>query len=226
MTTQSQEDEFHQKLAFAAHELNTPLVLIKFYAEAAKEADSQKEIERFTNSIMTLSHELIESSRLLLTAMDAHNQGCCDAEELNLPTTLNQRFELFMPLATEKNITLSHNVPANTTISINSVGLNIMLNNLLSNALKFTPEGGQVNVSLSDDASTLQVTDTAPLIPEDQREVIFEAFNKAPDSKESHSGFGLGLHVCQHIVEKWEQKLWVEPATTGGNRFCFTLPNA
>ena len=102
-----------------------------------------------------------------------------------------------------------------------------VLQNLLDNALKYTPDGGTVTaaVDLQGPEAVVSITDTGPGIPEDQRQRIFERFAQVAGDKRARRGFGLGLSYCRLAVEAHRGRIWAEPGPRGiGSRFAFTLP--
>jgi signal transduction histidine kinase len=104
-----------------------------------------------------------------------------------------------------------------------------VLTNLVDNALKFTPSGGQVILTaacLGDRQVSVQVCDTGPGIPEEYREKIFERFSQVPGLVGRRRGSGLGLTFCRLALDAQGGKIWVEPRPGGGSVFVFTLPTA
>lgn len=102
-----------------------------------------------------------------------------------------------------------------------------VLNNLLDNATKYTPDQGQITLSAQAEAEDviISVTDTGPGIPEDQRQRIFERFTQVSGDLRARRGFGLGLAYCRLAVEAHGGHIWVEPGKDNiGSRFAFTLP--
>ena len=102
-----------------------------------------------------------------------------------------------------------------------------ILVNLLTNAVKFTPEGGQVRVEarLGDGAAIVSVTDTGIGIAKEDQEAIFEEFRQAGGSyAHKREGTGLGLTLTKRFVEMHGGKIWVESEVDKGSAFTFTLP--
>jgi signal transduction histidine kinase len=102
-----------------------------------------------------------------------------------------------------------------------------VLQNLMDNALKYTPDGGRVTVAAEVQGENIlvSVTDTGLGIPESQRERIFERFAQVQGEKRARRGFGLGLAYCHLAIEAHGGHIWVEPGEGGmGSRFAFTLP--
>ena len=99
--------------------------------------------------------------------------------------------------------------------------------NLLSNALKFTPTGGRIDVSasMSDGIVEVAVTDTGSGIPQGEQELIFEEFRQARgDAGMRQEGTGLGLPLSRKFIELHGGRLWVESVEGHGSTFRFTLP--
>jgi signal transduction histidine kinase len=97
-----------------------------------------------------------------------------------------------------------------------------LLINLVGNALKYTPEGGRIDVHLSvvDAEYELAVRDTGPGIPQDQLKKIFERFHRVG----SRAGFGLGLHICRRIAEAHGGRISVDSDLGAGATFRVRLP--
>jgi signal transduction histidine kinase len=101
-----------------------------------------------------------------------------------------------------------------------------VLLNLLSNALKFTPQGGRIDVQATarDDAVEISVTDTGVgIAPEDQA-TVFEEFRQVGSAAKKVEGTGLGLAISRKFIELHSGRIWVESQVDKGSTFAFTLP--
>jgi signal transduction histidine kinase len=108
--------------------------------------------------------------------------------------------------------------------------LDQVFTNLLDNASKYSPEGGEIVVSLTatDDLVTLTVSDSGIGVPVEAQETIFEPFGRAANATTMHlPGMGLGLYICRQIVERHGGRLWAESeGVNRGTRFVVQLPVA
>jgi two-component system, chemotaxis family, sensor kinase Cph1 len=127
------------------------------------------------------------------------------------------------PLADAKRITLSAKSIESSSLEADSERIFRVLSNLLGNAIKFTPEGGNITVSAErcGDELWITVADTGPGIAADQLPHLFERYWKA--RPESQSGAGLGLYIAKGIVEAHGGRIWAESSNSGA-RLIFTLP--
>ncbi len=115
-------------------------------------------------------------------------------------------------------------------VQADSEQLGQVFRNLLENGIKYSPQGGTLNVtsSLSSDMVTFQVKDEGPGIPLQAQQRIFERFYRVEKDRSDHSGSsGLGLAICRHIIQNHGGRIWVESPPQGetrGSAFFFTLP--
>ncbi|MFZ6028402.1 MAG: GAF domain-containing protein [Chloroflexota bacterium] len=134
----------------------------------------------------------------------------------------------FMPQANEMGVILRHELaPHSSKVRADQGKITRVLTNLLDNALKFTPAGGQVLVSVeqhSPEFVAIHVCDTGPGIPEEYREKVFDRFTQIPGQKGRRRGSGLGLTFCRLAVEAHGGRIWVSPRAGGGSDFTFLLP--
>jgi signal transduction histidine kinase len=101
-----------------------------------------------------------------------------------------------------------------------------VLLNLLSNALKFTPEGGRIDVTarLRDDAAEIAVADTGVGIAPEDQEAVFEEFRQVGTADKKVEGTGLGLALSRKFIELHGGRVWVKSELGVGSTFTFTLP--
>lgn len=129
--------------------------------------------------------------------------------------------------ANQHGIVLDYQIPTDIpAIQADAEKIQRVLANLLDNALKFTPSGGQVDLCLSQQDShvLISVRDTGPGVPEEFRERIFERFAQVPGAPGRRRGTGLGLAFSKLAVEAHGGRIWVEGNEDQGSRFCIQLP--
>lgn len=152
-------------------------------------------------------------------------------QALDLGLLLKRTVQQAQLLADRKGVTLHLDLPDTLPQALADVGLTArIVTNLLDNAIKFTPDGGQIDVACRPSAQelTISVTDGGPGIPADEQEIIFETFTQAGrgDYGAQQASVGLGLAFCKLAVEAQQGCIWVEsePELRAGAQFKFTLP--
>ena len=198
------KDEF---LAILSHELRTPLNAILGWAEILQGGEASRAevregveiIERNARSQARLVEDVLEVSRIICGKVRLN------IVPLDLVSVVDAALTSARPTASAKGITLSREVEAvDRPVSGDPDRLQQVVWNLLSNALKFTPKGGQVNVRvrLLGGAAEIQVRDTGIGIKEDFLPYVFDRFRQSDaSSTRSHGGLGLGLSITRHLVE-------------------------
>jgi two-component system sensor histidine kinase BaeS len=131
----------------------------------------------------------------------------------------------------EQRIALDvENGPPTLTLSGDRARISAALSNLLTNALKYTPGGGKVRVSVerADGAVRLVVDDNGPGVPRELRERVFEKYFRVEQVREEHSrvhGAGIGLYLCRQVVEGHGGRVSCDTSPFGGARFVLALPS-
>jgi signal transduction histidine kinase len=148
--------------------------------------------------------------------------GPCDVTRVLVET-----MEAFQPRAAEQGITLVLSPePPNAIVQADGERVLQLIDNLVGNALKFTPAGGRVSIGGSIDGNELRLTvaDTGPGIPEEQRARLFDRFWQARGA--DRRGLGLGLPIAKGIAEAHGGRLWVDSTMGSGSAFHFAMPLA
>jgi signal transduction histidine kinase len=221
------KEEFYQS---AAHDLRAPLFAIQGYlrllrkslALDARQAGWFDAVDTSCDKLMRFVADALDFARLENGQMSL-NPAPIDARAL-----ARRSVTTFRPLADERGIALDAKGGSEAVSLDADEGLiERLLQNLVGNALKFTPRGGHAAVwaAPAGDWVELAVEDDGPGIPEEQRAAIFDRFHQL-ESPSSASGFGLGLAICAKIVKLHGGTIWVEPAAPHGARFVARLPRA
>jgi signal transduction histidine kinase len=148
-----------------------------------------------------------------------------NADPVDLRSLLERAADLYREVAEEKNITVRLDLPAPVVVRVDAVRLGQAVNNLLDNALKYTPAGGGVALAARAEGAgaVLTVADNGPGIPAAEREAVFRRLYRR-DVSRSQRGLGLGLSLAKAFVEAHGGTITVDDASGGGARFTVRLP--
>lgn len=215
--------------ANVSHELRTPLTLIMGPARRIlRSADATAEQRADAELILDNARALLGQvdSLLDLTRLDARRLELA-YERVDAAELLRAVAESFRSLAAERRVAFEVDAPGPLDAELDPERARRVLLNLLSNAFKFTPDGGAVRVRLwrEGEALALTVSDSGPGIPADRREAIFERFRQLDRGAERRfGGAGLGLAIVRELVELHRGRVRAEDAEEGGARFYVELP--
>jgi signal transduction histidine kinase len=148
-----------------------------------------------------------------------------DVEEVSVGTIIRQAEETFRPLAERRHVHFEAAAQDGATVRADPARVSQIVGNLVSNALKFTPEQGSVKLRATPDDKNVvfQVVDDGPGIPPDNMSHLFDNFWQA--RKSDRRGVGLGLAIAKGLVEAHGGKIWVESKVDHGTTFSFSLPS-
>jgi signal transduction histidine kinase len=220
-------DETRMKfIGMASHELKTPLTAIKSNVDfilsekEGKLPDYLKSylltIQRNTNRIQTRMDLMLDLARIKSGHPHLHRERIPLSKVV--PTYINE----IKPV--DKQVSIQTNLPEDLFIYADRNGLHDIFINLLSNAFKFTSDGGRVSIVARQEGGDtfIEIQDTGIGVPSDKVQKIFEEFYQVEGGK--HGGAGLGLAIAKHLVEEHGGKIWVESELGKGATFSFTLP--
>jgi signal transduction histidine kinase len=221
-------------LALVSHELRTPLTAIMGFVEIVLEDEADKleadqlravqVIGRNTRRLHRLVTDLLFVAQVDAQAAQLHRAP------VDLGLLVTEAVDSFRLQALEAGIDLRADLERSATVLGDEDRLGQLLDNLVSNALKFTPNGGSVVVRLGpgeDGRARLEVTDTGSGIAEDEQADVFEAFFRSPSAVAGHvPGVGLGLAVSRSIVRAHQGEIGVTSAPGAGTTFAVELPLA
>ena len=211
-----------------AHDLRTPLTRLRGTAELALRADGADPAE----ARAALADCIDESDRVLhlleaLLDISAAEAGALklNRDRIDVRTLTERAADLYREVAEEKKITISLDQPESVELSADAIRLGQAVNNLLDNALKYTPAGGRVTLAARNEprAVLITVTDNGPGVPALERDAIFRRLYRG-DASRSQRGLGLGLSMVKAIVEAHGGTVTVGDATGGGAHFEIRLP--
>lgn len=212
-----------------SHDIKNPLSIIKLFAGLLKKREGIQNDTKAQDYIERIVHGVDQMHRLVTDLLDLAKIETGLALQLaptDLKTLLLCSVENFEIMAQEKNIHLSLSVP-DVKVCADTSRMEQVLNNLISNAIKYTPPEGAVHITAEaeDKTVTVRVIDSGLGIPKEDLQNLFEKFYRV--NKDDHlapEGTGLGLAIVKAIVEKHRGKIWAENNPEGGSIFSFTLP--
>ena len=221
----------------AVHELRAPLTSIKDSSELLlnhKYTLKDDEKEQFLKMINRQSHLLLDQvGSILDVAKLESGTFSLNRKPDTIDDLIYERIKIFPPQAERKNILLTCNIVNQLPpVNVDKVRIGQVLNNLISNSIKFTPEGGKIIVSASaidnKDASQLQISvaDTGHGIPKDKQGKIFTKFYqvKSDNGREEKNGTGLGLYITKKIIDAHGGSISIDSDQGRGTIMTFTLP--
>ncbi|MDG4597395.1 MAG: ATP-binding protein [Candidatus Contendobacter sp.] len=221
-------DAQRQFIADAAHELRTPLTAVRLQAEMAQRAVDPAEraetLGELRAGLLRASH-LVEQLLAMARLDAASTTG--SAERVDLLELAKRIVAEFAPIADDRHLDLGL-LPSDTATVAGDPGeLRTLLGNLVENALRYTPAGGQVDVQVqrADSEAVLTVSDTGPGIPAAERERVFDRFYRGANV--TAPGSGLGLAIVRRIADRHRASVRLEDAESGrGLRVIVRWPSA
>ena len=218
-------------LANMSHELRTPLNAILGFSEILaqgmfgaindKQAEYLRDILDSGHHLLSLINDILDLSKIEAGRMEL------ELSELDLAQSILNSLTLVRERALRRGIDLHHAIDDRlAAIRADERKIKQVLLNLLSNALKFTPEGGrvEVRVSAAPGWAEVSVADTGVGIAPEDQEAVFEEFRQVGAAEKKAEGTGLGLALSRKFVELHGGRIWVESAPGRGSTFTFALP--
>lgn len=225
-------------IAMMAHDLRNPLTAASIAVETLELGYAPNQTRNITLS-PELTGQLLKHAKTQIRAINRMITDILKAargasmelqivpQELNLPALCMEVVDAFQNRLQEKQQSLTTEIPQDLpTVYADGTQVKRVVTNLLDNAIKYTPQGGQVSIiALHRTTQKVQVAviDTGPGIPPENRDKIFEESYRLQRDV-TQDGYGLGLALCQRIVRAHYGQIWVDSAPESGSSFFFTLP--
>ena len=219
-------------LATMSHELRTPLNAIIGFAEVLMDGlcgelnrdqrDAVTDIHESGRHLLRMINDILDLSKIEAGRMELRK------ETFRIDEVLESVRTVVLEIAKEKNLRYAEEIPPDLPpIYADKIRFKQIMYNLVSNAVKFTPEGGSVTIraSLDDKEFTFTVQDTGIGIREEDMPKLFEEFVQIDSSySRQYEGTGLGLALTKRLVEMHGGRIWVESEYGKGSKFSFTIP--
>jgi signal transduction histidine kinase len=226
------EKSKNEFISLASHQIKTPLASMSLSSELllrgtlGEISDEQREylgeIQKSTKRMSALANNLLDVSRIEMGTF------FMNPEPLDIFAVISEIFGDFKTLAEDKKIKFEKNIENQACISyFDGHALRTMVENIISNAIRYTPREGKVLVEAKIDNARIliRVSDSGCGIPENQKEEIFTKSFRADNAKEiSSDGVGIGLYMSKLIAEKTGSKLWFSSELGKGSDFYLSMP--
>jgi len=229
-------------LSNVSHELRTPLTSIRAVAELLARKGAELPTEQTVEFLKIIETQTDRLTRLVSDILDLssieNGGGDVRPQEVSVIDAASEAVKSVQGIAAERGITITTNIPDDLPRAFSERDKVIqVLINLLGNALKFTPEGGHIEVSARllekegvwhgsprpISGIVVSVADNGPGIPADKLEAIFDRFKQIRNASGGHPGSGLGLSISKEIVERYGGTIWAESELGKGSVFHFTM---
>ena len=228
---QSAAEERLRFFQFANHDMRTPLAVMLGLVQLARRrvakgdySDTASALEKIEAQVKRLTALTDRSFRL------TEKEGSAPVQVIDLATIVSEAVERLRGINASHRIELRE-IGTPLPVRGDHGELADVLENLVLNAVKYSPAGGPVRVSAEIQRETdrsmalVRVTDEGAGIPEEHRPLLFEAFYRAPAAR-GIAGSGLGLAICADIIARHEGRIWLEHSSNRGSTFAFVVPLA
>jgi len=220
-------------VSLAAHQLRTPLSAIKWILRILLDNDTEKltkqQIELLEMAYQSNERMIILINDLLDVTQIEEGRFLFKKKQASLNKIIEDNIAKHKKLIKSKKINILFQEPKKDTpeIKIDTEKINLVIEHILENAIRYTPEDGEIIVSIACDGKHIKTTikDSGIGIPKEQQKRVFEKFFRADNAiKTETEGTGLGLFICKNIIEAHNGKIWFKSKKGKGTTFWFTLP--
>ena len=224
-----QKSEF---ISMAAHELRAPMSAIKGYVSMVMEGDAgeiSEKARRFLVDANDINDRLIRLvNNMLNVSRIEEGRMVFQMEEDNLAHSVRSVFAQFTPEAERKGLKYTLKIPGKIRdkVLVDADRIQEVISNLLSNAVKYTQEGS-VKVRLTQpnkNTVRFEVIDTGPGISQEERQKLFQKFQRVETNVGKTTGTGLGLYISKLLIEKFKGRIGLDSKLGKGSTFWFELP--
>lgn len=229
--TDRKSDEIRKNdfIAMASHELKTPLTSLKAYIQMLLGKARNSDDQFFSNSLEKANNQVDKMTKLIYGFLDLSKIESgklhLDLQQFDINDAVNEAITDVRPVAQGHKIIFEPT--GKTTVNADREKISQVIINLINNAVKYSPKGTEIIVSVKEDHDCVEVNvlDQGIGINEIDRDKIFQRFYRVQDEKmKSFSGFGIGLYLSSEIINLHQGKIGVESRYEQGSRFYFSLP--
>ncbi len=219
-------------ISIIAHDLRTPFVSILGVLEILKESLNDYsiiEIEKYIGMVSNSANRSLNLlDNLLAWTISQNKEKSFNPVKINLFELLVDEIDSMDTSAKQKQILLNHSVAPNVNVTADLQMVKTILRNLISNAIKYTNSGGEINISARESNQFIEIVvkDDGIGISLENQKTLFKSdvYHTSIGTKSEH-GTGLGLLICTEFVQLHGGNIWIESELGKGCEFKFTLPN-
>lgn len=223
-----EKDKF---FSIISHDLISPFNVFLGFTELLKEDAESMSTEQIVNmanvlyksawDMFSLLENLLQLSRIQNSKVKVHKQGVASLHEIK------KIIETMAEVINKKGIIVEYNIPFHVLINADPHLFEVVIRNLVSNAIKFTPKGGKITVSVDHlpTMSVVSIKDTGVGMNQEVLDSLFGSNVKTRKGTDGEPTSGLGLEICKDFIERHGGKMTVESEEGKGSIFSFTLPN-
>jgi len=218
-------------ISVISHELKTPVALIKGYVGTLRREDANWDREIVKDSLAVIEEEADRLTGLIENLLDASRLQAgglsISSSDVALDAIAKRIAERFQTQSSIHiiNVDIADNFPI---INGDETRLEQVLSNLISNAIKYSPQGGEILISgqVRPNQVIICVSDDGPGVAPEDIPHIFDRFYRSSNAKRTTKGAGLGLYLARAVIEAHGGRIWVDPRPGNGARICFSIPRS
>jgi two-component system sensor histidine kinase/response regulator len=220
--------EKNKLMSIISHDLRAPLINIQSYLEMLNENELDS-LERpmLEKELLTATNHTMEMlSNLLYWSKSQMEGAIVNLVELNLLSVLKSTLEIEKLLAAKKGISLNYHIDHHIIVAADIDMLQLVVRNLINNAIKFTPQGGIINIDAQIvlNECKVSVNDNGKGIDPDKKEKIFSITSGSSFGTNNEKGVGLGLLLCKEFIERQGGRIGFESTFGQGSSFFIFIP--
>ena len=221
-------EEKNKLFSIVSHDLRSPLNTIQSYLELLshgvlddkEKKEAEKELLTLTKNTSDLLSNLLSWSKTQMEGVHAK------LHEHNIFTILASTVNTQHAIASKKDISFNNKIDKQATATCDEDMLQLVVRNLLNNAIKFTPPMGEISIETSREGNQtwIIITDNGRGIPAEQQKEIFSLKIRSTYGTQNEKGIGLGLVLCKEYIEMQRGNIWFDSEPGKGTSFCISLP--
>lgn len=220
--------EKNKLLSIVSHDMRAPFTHIQGYLQLLQQVEiGSKERLELEKELLNATDQTIEMLSNLLYWSRSQMEGVAvNLAEANLLTIINKTLEIEKTLAAKKHISLSYQVDDNITVVADANMLQLVIRNIISNAIKFTPQGGIINIHIEvlKGLCNIVVADNGMGIDPEKQKTLFTMTSGSTYGTDNEKGVGLGLPLCKEFMERQGGHINFESTPGKGSVFYISIP--